>query len=195
MCSRNDAKLMEGDKHEPVEDVGRSKHFNGRRIQGRFVPISEAVLIATACINPLMSRHIIFSAQTNFPGTEIRTRIIQINSRILRQNIIVQGPDNAFKRQITRYRRKATVLWQTTRTAKMTNRFIAVITADLSPLPSVSLLAFKVTTFLNLQFRRWSRSLFTLRLCKIIDSYVTLNDRSNRLINKLFLRKKGGNCV
>lgn len=81
-------------------------------------------------------------------------RIIQINSRILRQNIIVQGPDNAFKRQITRYRRKATVLWQTTRTAKMTNRFIAVITADLSPLPSVSLLAFKVTTFLNLQFRR-----------------------------------------
>lgn len=186
---------MEGDKHEPVEDVGRSKHFNGRRIQGRFVPISEAVLIATACINPLMSRHIIFSAQTNFPGTEIRMRIIQINSRILRQNIIVQGPDNAFKRQITRYRRKATVLWQTTRTAKMTNRFIAVITADLSPLPSVSLLAFKVTTFLNLQFRRWSRSLFTLRLCKIIDSYVTLNDRSNRLIDKLFLRKKGGNCV
>lgn len=42
---------------------------------------------------------------------------------------------------------------------------------------------------MNLQFRRWPRSLFTLRLCKITDSYVTFNDRIDRSINYFSVKK------
>lgn len=42
---------------------------------------------------------------------------------------------------------------------------------------------------MNLQFRRWPRSLFALRLCKITDSYVTFNDRIDRSINYFSVKK------